>query len=122
MLHLSQRRSLVAQRKKKQRSKLIIVYWRDSLNRMVLNSKMDLINNFRIWLKFELMGTRYSNDVDNIIDEIIQNAYNIDDDVLEYYEENLGYIIDNFTSYNYEQMKKQIRLDQRIESIDKDFK
>jgi hypothetical protein len=68
------------------------------------------------------MGTRYSNDVDNIIDEIIQNAYNIDDDVLEYYEENLGYIIDNFTSYNYEQMKKQIRLDQRIESIDKDFK
>lgn len=91
-------------------------------------NRLDVFTMGRFWLELEFNGTLYENDVDNIMSEIARNADNVDEDTLDSFGENLGYIIDSCTRYDYEQMMEQIALEKKqkevehkINDIQKDF-
>lgn len=92
-------------------------------------NRLDVFTMGRFWLELEFNGTLYENDVDNIISEIANNADNVDEDTLDMFGENIGYIIDSCTHYDYEQMREQIELEKKqreaqemLNKITEDFK
>lgn len=91
-------------------------------------NRLDVFTMGRFWLELEFNGTLYENDVDNIMSEIANNAENVDEDTLDSFGENIGYIIDSCTHYDYEQMrekigleKKQREAEQKLNELKKDF-
>lgn len=91
-------------------------------------NRLDVFTMGRFWLELEFNGTLYENDVDNIMSEIADNANNVDEDTLDSFGENIGYIIDKCTHYDYEQMmeqvaleKKQREVEHKLNDLNKDF-
>ncbi len=92
-------------------------------------NRLDVFTMGRFWLELEFNGTLYENDVDNIMSEIADNADRVDEDTLDCFGENIGYIIDSCTHHDYEQMREQIELEKKqreaqemLNKITEDFK
>lgn len=84
-------------------------------------NKLDLITTGRFWLEIEFNGTCYQDKIDSIFSEIVHNAWKIPDDIMDNFGEKLEYIIDHYTSYNYSLIQKEIREEEQLKDIAKDF-
>lgn len=85
-------------------------------------NKLDIITTGRFWLELEFNDTCYANDIDNIMGEIVHNAWKVDDDTLDCFGENLEYIINTCTQYDWDLMHKQIKQAQMLNDIQEEFK